>query len=128
MSASANGSSVKPWMTWSFLSAKMPSVGVNDEKPDFAVVDIGYIEPGHGMKGRKQWLNNDDDVNEMYSNHMGKRNILLWAYSHVRNPAKKGESNFEAHKKSLVEVDEKYEELKETWDKVYTGAAKDVGT
>ena len=31
----------------SFLNAKVPSVGVNDEKPDFAIVDIGYIEPGH---------------------------------------------------------------------------------
>ena len=106
----------------SFLSAKVPSVGVNDEKPDFAVVDIGYIEPGHGMKGRKQWLNSDDDVNEMYSNHTGRRNILLWAYSHARNPgpAKKGESNFETHKKSLGEVDDKYEELKKIHGTKYT--------
>ena len=35
----------------SFLDAKVPSVGVNGEEPDFSVVDLGYIEPGHGNKG-----------------------------------------------------------------------------
>ena len=67
-----------------FLSAKVSSVEVSGEKPDFKVVDLGYIEPGHGMKGRKQWLNTDSDVDVMYEQHAGKRNILLWAYSHVQ--------------------------------------------
>ena len=44
------------------------------------------------------------------------------AYSHARNPgpAKKGESNFETHKKSLGEVDDKYEELKKIHGTKYT--------
>ena len=83
----------------SFHAAKIPSVDVNGEEPYFSVVDLGYIEPGHGTKGRKQWLNNDEDVREMYTKHAGKRNILLWAYSHVKNPSKKGETNFDTHKK-----------------------------
>ena len=41
-------------------------------------MDIGYIEPGHGSKGRKQWINTDEDV---VSKHKGKKSILLWAYS-----------------------------------------------
>lgn len=49
----------------------------------------------------------------MHSKHAGKRNILLWAYSHVKNPSKKGEINFDTHKKSVVEVDQKYDELRE---------------
>ena len=79
----------------------MPSVDVNGETPDFAAVDMGYIEPGHGMKGRKQWLFNDDDVKYMYSKHSGRRNILLWAYSHqVKHSGKRSDSNFDGHKKS----------------------------
>ena len=104
----------------SFLSSKVPSVDVNGEEPDFAIVDLGYIEPGHGVKGMKHWLNNDDDIDEMYTKHVGKRNILLWAYSHIKNPGKKGESNFEAHKKSLIEVDEKYDELRKKHGTKYT--------
>ncbi len=46
-----------------FLGSKVPpSVDIGGEKPDFTEVDIGYIEPGHGLKGRKEWINIDDDV------------------------------------------------------------------
>ena len=109
------------------LSAKVSSIEVSGEKPDFEVVDLGYIEPGHGMKGRKQWLNTDSDVGMMYEQHAGKRSILLWAYSHVqhcraKNPSKRGESgsNFQEHKKSLSEVDEKYDELRKKHGNKYT--------
>ena len=45
------------------------------------VGDIGYICPGHGMKGRKCSLQNDDDVEEMYSSeYKNKRHVLLWCY------------------------------------------------
>ena len=71
----------------------------------------------------------------MYAKHVGKRNILLWAYSHVKNPSKKGDTNFDAHKKnpskkgdtnfdahkkSLVEVDKKYDELREKHGSKYS--------
>ena len=32
-------------------------------------VEMGYFEPGHGMKGRKIWLYGDGDVTEMYQKH-----------------------------------------------------------
>ena len=54
-----------------------------------AAVEVGYIEPGHGVKGRKQRLLNDEDVREMYSKHVGKQSILLWAYSQVKISSKK---------------------------------------
>ena len=42
--------------------------------------EVGYISPGHGMKGRKHALH-DDDVQEMYDSvYRGKCNILLWCY------------------------------------------------
>ena len=110
-----------------FLSLKMPSIDVNGEKPDFAIVDIGYIEPGHGSKGKKQWLNTDDDVLMMYEKHSGKTSILLWAYSSVeadssskQSVGKKCGPNFEKHKESLNEVEEKYDELRKKHGNKYT--------
>ena len=38
---------------------------------------MGYIEPGHGLKGKQWWLLVDDDLHEMYSGFTGKREILL---------------------------------------------------
>ena len=42
------------------LTEKVPRV--TSELPDFSFVDLWYHEPGHGVKGKNQWLNNDDDV------------------------------------------------------------------
>ena len=38
-------------------------------------------EPGHGMKGRKIWINTDDDVKMMYEKHVTKKSVLLWCYT-----------------------------------------------
>ena len=42
---------------------------------------MGYVEPGHGMKGRKIWIHSDDDVKIMYEKHDQKKSILLWSYT-----------------------------------------------
>jgi len=31
------------------------------EKPDFATIEMGYVEPSHGSKGRKVWVYADSD-------------------------------------------------------------------
>ena len=64
MSTSTTGTSAKLDDLKSFLSTKEPFVSLNGEEPDFVVVEVGYIEPGHGTKGRKQCLLNDEDVRE----------------------------------------------------------------
>ena len=28
---------------------------------------VGFIEPGHGAKGRQQWLTDSEDLKDMYS-------------------------------------------------------------
>ena len=28
-------------------------------------LDVGYIKPGHGVKGRQMWLETEDDLHEM---------------------------------------------------------------
>ena len=39
---------------------------------------VGYIQPGHGARGRQHWLNNDANIQEMYLECTGKREIMLW--------------------------------------------------
>ena len=48
------------------------------------VAEIGYIEPGHGLKGKQQTLIDDDDIDEMYDMYKKKRcGITLWCYTCV---------------------------------------------
>ena len=42
---------------------------------------IGYIEPGHGMRGKQRWLSSDEDLKDMYEVFDGKNEIMLWCYS-----------------------------------------------
>ena len=41
------------------------------------IVEIEYIESGHGMKGKKRWIFEDNDL-EMYEHYKGGREILIW--------------------------------------------------
>ena len=68
-----------------FLDDKVsiPSASVDISKPNFQHVEIGYIIPGHGLKGKKIWLLTDTDLREMYEMLQGKKSIQLWAYTHA---------------------------------------------
>lgn len=39
---------------------------------------LGYIEPGHGLRGRQNWLTSADDLKVMYPKHKRKQQIVLW--------------------------------------------------
>lgn len=39
---------------------------------------LGYITPGHGMKGKQVKLSTDDELVNMYDTHKKKKRILLW--------------------------------------------------
>ena len=41
------------------------------------VLDIGYIEPGHGMKSKQLWLVEDIDLTEMYELFKKKREFIV---------------------------------------------------
>jgi hypothetical protein len=107
-----------------FLGVKVPPIEIDGHKPNFKTVDVGYIEPGHGMKGKKQWLLTDADVEEMYKKHFGKSSILLWAYACV-HPTKtkhnrRVDSTYAEHKDSLDDANEKFEELRNKHGDKYT--------
>jgi hypothetical protein len=44
---------------------------------------IGYIEPGHGLRGKQRWLYTDDDLSTMYQLHK-KKEIILWCFGECR--------------------------------------------
>lgn len=68
-----------------FISKNHPS-GV--DVPNLKEVEMGYIELGHGGKGRKVWICDDKDVDKMYETHVNKKRILLWCYSQSTTQAK----------------------------------------
>ena len=45
------------------------------------ITSIGYIERGHGMRGKHRWLTTDEDLTDMYDHFSGKTEIILWCYS-----------------------------------------------
>lgn len=53
------------------------------EKP----TQLGFIEPGHGLRGKQRWINSEDDLKEMYHLHKGKDEIILWCFHPVPSQA-----------------------------------------
>ena len=109
-----------------FMEKNIPTGAV--EMPNLHDVEIGYIEPGHGIKGRKFWLHTDTDVKEMYAKHRGKKKINLWCYTRSKEVAapKKGirskspvaagggrSSKYSSHLENIEKVDEVYDQLRE---------------
>jgi len=44
-------------------------------------IELGYIAPGHGLKGKQKWICSDDCLTEMYQEHKGKKEVMLWCVS-----------------------------------------------
>ena len=84
---------------------------------------MGYVEPGHGMKGRKIWIHTDDDVKMMYEKYDKKKSILLWYYTEAAPACKKGTgksiasgkggTNYGQYLEKRSEVDSIYQQLQE---------------
>ena len=93
--------------------------------PDLKSVEMGYVEPGHGMKGRKIWIHTDDDVKMMYEKYGKKKTILLWCYTEASPVCKKGAvasnsiatgkggTKYGQHLDKRSEVDTIYDQLQE---------------
>ncbi len=45
---------------------------------EITTAQIGYIEPGHGLKGKQRWLTDNDDIEEMYDCFKGRNEIVMW--------------------------------------------------
>lgn len=62
---------------------------------------VGYIEPGHGWKGKQQWINANEDLGEMYSTYSNvEKNVLLWCYLPIKTVPRKPSANEPARKRA----------------------------
>ena len=95
---------------------------------------MGYIESGHGAKGRRIWLCDDGDIEKMYSEHNKKKKIMLWCYTGPSSkkretvPPKSGKMEDAPVRKSIYdsqlevtkEVDGICQDLKERHGRVFS--------
>ena len=70
-----------------FVSLAELKQKVEDEVGLFEKDEIGYMEPGHGKKGKKRELEDDQDLQEMYAHFKTGCDVLLWCYGNVGQPA-----------------------------------------
>jgi len=94
--------------------------------PNLKEVEMGYIEPGHGGKGRKVWICDDKDVDKMYETHVNKKRILLWCYSQSTTYSSKSKSDkvntssgYLIQVKKQEEISAIYAQLKEKHEGMY---------
>lgn len=89
--------------TVAHLSSKLVE-DFEELKPlDEQCLSLGYIEPGHGCKGKQRWLYSDEDLQEMYSIW---DEILLWCFlprKQSKRPALSGQDNTTSKRSKIVE-------------------------
>lgn len=72
------------------------------------VLDLGYIQPGHGVKGKQQWLVEDVDLDEMYTLFEKKQEIALWCFvrksdsNNAASPTESTKNNRKRHNDSDI--------------------------
>ena len=49
----------------------------------FVPPEFGFIQPGHGLRGRLRSILDDADLSEMYSEYPKKHDFNLWCYNQV---------------------------------------------
>ena len=99
---------------------------------------LGYIEPGHGLRGKQRWLVKDSDLEEMYKVCTGKGEIIFWTVcrqasgadaERVSESQSKGTkpdsghkkaTKYEAHAERVSETQLKAQELEDKHGKLYT--------
>jgi len=43
-------------------------------------IQLGYYEPGHGTRGKKRYITDNEDIEEMKNQYEKKKEVLLWCY------------------------------------------------
>lgn len=95
-----------------------------EEQINGSIKQIGYIEPGHGLRGKQRWLTSSVELEEMYALFQGRKEIMLWTFSenskkrsrpenesNDENSVLKKRSRYEGHVDKMAEVDEIYDKL-----------------
>ena len=107
------------------LKAKLQEVFLKDTQE----IDVGYIEPGHGSRGKLRWLSSTADLEDMYAlfSSRNKKEILLWCCPRKKEmpmqkpkPPATGNSTaptqHQQHVSRLENVDNIFQQLREKHD------------
>ena len=108
-------------------------------------LEFGYVKPGHGLKGKKEWIIDSKDMQEFigkYGDKLKKKEITFWCYSkrpHDCNEAKRGKkrsrskspnkskpgsSRYDSHVAKMRKVDEIYDKLHAAHGNKYSAEQK----
>ena len=90
----------------------------------FKQFGIGYLQPGHGFKGKQFVLATDEDLKQMYNEHSGRKSINLWLKFEKKKrtrdtlsmsdyPQPKRSKSCESHLAKMDELQSIVEKLKE---------------
>lgn len=113
------------------------------DKPQLNKMEFGYVEPGHGLKGKKVWILDKEGIERMIEGHSGKKSkdITLWCYSSVQGseasksrsrskspvtkpPKQPRSSRYDAQIAKTSRVDEIYKKLSDIHDNKFTPEQK----
>ena len=92
-------------------------------------IEMGFIEPGHGAKGKQHWIVDDDDLRHMYKTYEGKKDIMLWVYlgtikrPHSPDPESSStgrKTKYDVHTHRMMEVEEIADDLETRHGNCYT--------
>lgn len=91
-------------------------------------IQMGYIEPWHGIKGRQHWIA-DDDLHDMYQAHR-KNKIMFWVYTGMKkrpqtpdasHPSKVSMTGYNSHvQEMLIKIEEIVDDLEKQHKETYT--------
>ena len=100
---------------------------------------VGYIEPGHGLRGKQRWLSSDDDLDQMYSVLKRKPyEVTLWCFAPLivtgrgvkrssanaeegnDKPTKTPRKSYDKHVDKMAQVEEIEDKLREKYRDNYS--------
>ena len=116
-----------------------------NELPDEEKIQFGYWKPGHGTRGKQEWIVSVEDLEDMYTSYGNKKEVLLWAYNVCRDVQKKKRPSSpttlsqdeapssskkatrrDSHAQKLVEVEDIADELTKKHGAKFTQEQKNV--
>ena len=107
-------------------------------KPRLEHLEFGYAEPGHGVKGKKEWILDDGDLSVLKEKCKGKRNCELTLWYHSKGEERKStkrsrskspggkprSSQYDAHTTKMAKVDKIYKSLDKAYGSGYPAEQK----
>ena len=85
---------VKKWRTnIKFKSLTQLEAMLKDKFSEFKMGEgchVGYIEPGHGWKGKQTLVTDEDDLKDMYRVYNSKNEVLIWCFTPEQDGADVG--------------------------------------